>query len=203
MPSCDDCGVVYDSVHDLQRHVKEWCPVTKRKSEEKLVEPPRKQTKWERYDDVPSDDSTDEDDGGLEEIIDDVLEKLEGDENNEVTVPDLRKAFVDKYKDFLNMFYTVHKSPTHQEIMDELDESIDSGVDLDKAVRKVLKKYEKKFDDIIDGMDENEDDEESDDDENEEESNDDKEDENNWEKKKSKENKKKKVQNIQNNKKDR
>lgn len=26
MPSCDDCGVVLDSMHDLQRHIKSWCP---------------------------------------------------------------------------------------------------------------------------------------------------------------------------------
>lgn len=26
MPSCDDCGVVLDSMHDLQRHIKRWCP---------------------------------------------------------------------------------------------------------------------------------------------------------------------------------
>ena len=25
MPSCDDCGVVLDSMHDLQRHIKSWC----------------------------------------------------------------------------------------------------------------------------------------------------------------------------------
>ena len=26
MPSCDDCGLVFENVHDLQRHVKRWCP---------------------------------------------------------------------------------------------------------------------------------------------------------------------------------
>jgi uncharacterized C2H2 Zn-finger protein len=26
MASCDDCGVVFDNVHDLQTHVKTWCP---------------------------------------------------------------------------------------------------------------------------------------------------------------------------------
>ncbi|KAL4227056.1 hypothetical protein ACF0H5_015030 [Mactra antiquata] len=26
MPSCDDCGVVFENNHDLQTHVKSWCP---------------------------------------------------------------------------------------------------------------------------------------------------------------------------------
>ena len=26
MPSCDDCGIVFNDVHDIQRHVKTWCP---------------------------------------------------------------------------------------------------------------------------------------------------------------------------------
>lgn len=26
MPSCDDCGLVFEDMHDLQRHVKKWCP---------------------------------------------------------------------------------------------------------------------------------------------------------------------------------
>lgn len=26
MPSCDDCGIIFDTMHDVQRHVKRWCP---------------------------------------------------------------------------------------------------------------------------------------------------------------------------------
>jgi hypothetical protein len=32
MPSCDDCGVLFETVHDLQRHVKRWCPKRDRES---------------------------------------------------------------------------------------------------------------------------------------------------------------------------
>ena len=28
MTSCDDCGLMFENVHDLQRHVKKWCPET-------------------------------------------------------------------------------------------------------------------------------------------------------------------------------
>ena len=39
MPSCDDCGVVLDSMYDLQRHIKTWCPESeslKRKRKTKI-----------------------------------------------------------------------------------------------------------------------------------------------------------------------
>lgn len=26
MSSCDDCGLLFENIHDLQRHVKRWCP---------------------------------------------------------------------------------------------------------------------------------------------------------------------------------
>jgi hypothetical protein len=32
MPSCDDCGVLFETVHDLQLHVKRWCPERDRES---------------------------------------------------------------------------------------------------------------------------------------------------------------------------
>lgn len=41
LPSCDDCGLVFENVHDLQRHVKKWCPenvLPKRKREDEEME---------------------------------------------------------------------------------------------------------------------------------------------------------------------
>ena len=37
MPFCDDCGLVFENIHDLQRHVKKWCP----EREELVVKRPR------------------------------------------------------------------------------------------------------------------------------------------------------------------
>jgi uncharacterized C2H2 Zn-finger protein len=36
MPACDDCGIVFENVLDLQRHVTKWCP-----EREELVKRPR------------------------------------------------------------------------------------------------------------------------------------------------------------------
>jgi hypothetical protein len=41
MISCDDCGILFENVHDLQRPIKTWCPEQnqlKRKQPEALSE---------------------------------------------------------------------------------------------------------------------------------------------------------------------
>ena len=47
MPSCDDCGLLFENIHDLQRHVKRWCPENfslkrKRGDEDDEDQPPSK-----------------------------------------------------------------------------------------------------------------------------------------------------------------
>lgn len=49
MPSCDDCGIVFENMHDLQRHIKTWCPKNdslKRKRDGKEIEEDQPPKKW-------------------------------------------------------------------------------------------------------------------------------------------------------------
>ena len=39
MSSCDDCGIMFENVHDLQRHVKNWCVDIQPAKKAKLEEP--------------------------------------------------------------------------------------------------------------------------------------------------------------------
>ena len=53
MISCDDCGILFENLHDLQRHIKTWCPEQnqlKRKQPEALSDElePNKKPKLER-----------------------------------------------------------------------------------------------------------------------------------------------------------
>ena len=55
MPSCDDCGLLFENIHNLQKHVKNWChESSKRKLEndEFLNESPKKPKldEWMHYD---------------------------------------------------------------------------------------------------------------------------------------------------------
>ena len=51
MSSCDDCGIMFDNTHDLQRHVKNWCPENRKRKREDddddFDQPPTK--KWVPY----------------------------------------------------------------------------------------------------------------------------------------------------------
>ena len=38
VPSCDDCGLVFNNAHDLQRNIKRWCPESTFKRKRKNVE---------------------------------------------------------------------------------------------------------------------------------------------------------------------
>lgn len=48
MPSCDDCGIIFENMHNLQRHTKKWCPenvyLKRTRDDEELEEdqPPKK-----------------------------------------------------------------------------------------------------------------------------------------------------------------
>jgi uncharacterized C2H2 Zn-finger protein len=53
--ACDDCGLLFDSTHDIQRHVKRvWCPET--------IEPPAKKAKKEESNDIIEEDVNDNED---------------------------------------------------------------------------------------------------------------------------------------------
>ena len=51
MPSCDNCGIMFDNRHVLQRHVKNWCPENRKRKREDddddYDQPPTK--KWMPY----------------------------------------------------------------------------------------------------------------------------------------------------------
>ena len=69
MSSCDDCGLMFQDTHDLQRHVKKWCPegsseILKRKREDEDDDRPAniKHFKWKTLSDDDDDDDESEDD---------------------------------------------------------------------------------------------------------------------------------------------
>jgi uncharacterized Zn finger protein (UPF0148 family) len=72
MPSCDDCGMVLDSVHDLQRHTKTWCPESesmkrKREDEDTIEENTSKRPRAELIEYENSNDSSEVEDDDIDE----------------------------------------------------------------------------------------------------------------------------------------
>lgn len=65
MPYCDDCEVVFDNIHDVQRHIKDkWCPVQQKRqresNDEEDVHP--KKTTWLTLSDVYDSENTSDQD---------------------------------------------------------------------------------------------------------------------------------------------
>ncbi|WAR23034.1 hypothetical protein MAR_036703 [Mya arenaria] len=60
--ACDDCGLLFDSAHNVQRHVtRGWCPETR----ETMGEPPVKRRRTEEQSDDAMEDDIEENDGFL------------------------------------------------------------------------------------------------------------------------------------------
>lgn len=80
MPSCDDCGLVFDNIHDVQRHIKEnWCPAQQKRRRESDDEEPEspKKTKWLSLSDVyDSDTISDKDDDDVDIEDNDAYQKM-------------------------------------------------------------------------------------------------------------------------------
>lgn len=75
MPSYDDCGVVFDSMHDLQRHIKTWRPESeslKRKREDEYISE-KNSSKRPRAECIAYDNSNDSN-----EVEDDDIDENEG-----------------------------------------------------------------------------------------------------------------------------
>jgi len=177
MPSCNDCGVMFENMHDLQRHVKMWCPENQLNGRWMLMSIPAKK-RWLSIQSSPSlesdDDDQDSDDESEEDIYFERIVKKARD-NNE----DERNKKREKYiKDGLSEEEAVHKADTkmknddviefmdgyaktirdilllrhgklHLKIMESVDEYIVDGIDQINAIRMTLRKYKHELEEFI------------------------------------------------------
>ena len=125
-PSCAECGAMYVSSYDLQRHVKKGCPMEENSDEN----------------DAMSDVSDEDDDGGFSSLVNEVLEENQSqfekkyyqlmeekpnlsktearEEANEMMLPQDRNLFLKKYKGILLKFAQLNQSKLHRNIKKEV-----------------------------------------------------------------------------------
>ena len=166
-PSCMDCGLLFVSPMDLQKHMKRGCPEDE--------EPPTKRFKH--------DDNEDEDESGWEDLIikaydehDDVYQdkvnqyENEGFSNREAerkASEDLhskyRKSLMNIYKEYMLHMHGLENSETHNIIMKDIDYLMDEKFyDFDEALKLALRKHRHMFDELVaDDEDSGESDDES------------------------------------------
>lgn len=162
MNSCDDCGLLFDTAHDVQRHVKQgWCaesqePFTKKRkleaSDSESPEPvednegylclwelTKKESKdryKELYDRYVSQGDT------KEEASDMAEERIK---------PYDKKSFFSRYGTLLEKYWLpLRHNAVHQTVLRQIQSLTDKGVALPSAVKRVLRKVKPKFEDLFD-----------------------------------------------------
>ena len=168
---CDDCGQLFDTVHDVQRHVKRgWCP-------ESNDDPPAKKQKI-KYDAMEKDEEVDDNLGyrhlwqlaqncGREKfnkLYDQYIDNGESEENAVEMTEDRaqlykEKNFFEKYQSLLEQYwFPLQSNATHRSIIDQISNSHRKGMDLTTAVKRTLKKNRNLFEDLFDIEDSDEED---------------------------------------------
>ena len=176
MISCENCGVVFENLHDLEKHVKTWCAEqTKRNDEYEF--PPSKRTRLDE-----SLDNEDEEQNVYEKIAEmsrenneeQWQEKVEKYENEGLCESDAKekatmkmrdsdlKAFVNYYEKLLSYTLQLRHGKVHNKIMNSIENFMEDGVDREKAIRLALRKYKHYFEEYIDSLESDDDDDDDD-----------------------------------------
>lgn len=170
MASCDDCGLVFDDVHDLQRHIKQWCPENDNRKRQLPLddyeETPRKKPRIQQLDEYtmdPEDDSsnisTEEDyfkrmkkrarlenegtrSDKLKKYRKEGLSKMEAEEkaDNKLKEKDVI-AFLNLYGKTILDILDLKRGRIHHKIMNSIDKFLKKGYESLPAVRMALRKY--------------------------------------------------------------
>lgn len=174
--ACDDCGLLFDSAHDVQRQVKRgWCP-------ENNEHPTKKQKNGV---DAMEIDEEVEDNRGYQQLWHlaqncgkDKFNKLydqyidHGDNEDDAiemagnrTRPYKEKNFFERYQTLLESYwFPLRANSTHGAIVEQIENLRGKGVSLKSAVKRTLKKNRTAFEDLFELKDSDEEDSDGDDD---------------------------------------
>ena len=161
--SCIDCGIIFASTIDLQKHVKRGCPENdeppmKRLCDENTDEPDESgwdnivQRVYRKYDDQYSEKVESYEKEGCSEV-----------ESRQKATEDLfwkyRKGIMKSYANILTTVHHLKRSTIHQEVMEEIQTLMnEKHYRFVQALKIVLRRNSSLFDELIDSEEENDDD---------------------------------------------
>lgn len=180
--ACDDCGLLFDSIHDVQRHVKKWCQENghnnKRKNENES-EPDSKRMRLQNSDEEYDDDEGFENLWEMaksrgEDKYTQLYDKYLANGKNEHDAVEIatehmdtynRRKFWDLYVALLEHYlFPLKTNGLHQQIVSDIEKLRINGISLTTAVKRVLRKYRRQLHDLCDGFADDEDNDDSDND---------------------------------------
>ncbi|KAK3106137.1 hypothetical protein FSP39_013511 [Pinctada imbricata] len=198
MSSCDDCGIVFENVHDLQRHIKKWCPENEdRKRKREDIEGDEVVFKKVKESDNIEEEDEEEEEDHEDQVFDALMDKASTDNEevweekynkylkegmndskaeskaNEKMKGIYMKDFMAKYANLIEYSLLLRNGSIHKQIMDDIEEFIDEGYDIHHATKLSLNKNRHLLEEMWDDDDEMEvDQKESDEEESDEDSDD-------------------------------
>ena len=161
--SCIDCGIIFASTMDLQKHIKRGCPENhetpmKRLCDENTDEPNESgwdnivQRVYRKYDDQYSEKVESYEKEGYSEV-----------ESRQKATEDLfwkyRNGIVKSYANILTTVHHLKRSMIHQEVMEEIQTLMcEKHYRFVQALKIVLRRNSSLFDELIDSEEEDNDD---------------------------------------------
>ena len=171
LPSCNECGVLFSTLYDLQKHVRKGCPMDDDNGSNQDSDTEDKSDSDMDFDDSGFNrlinkvfDETDEQFQQKVQFIMDSEDLTEKEARNEATErmrSKYRALFLRDYKDFVQTEMELKHSRLHKNVLTDVKTLMDKNkLKLSKAVSRAVNSRKRKFDELL------EPDEESDSEEN-------------------------------------
>ncbi|WAR05187.1 YMD3-like protein, partial [Mya arenaria] len=159
--ACDDCGQLFDTTHDVQRHVKNgWCPEhreSKKRPHEEISdseqeEPVEDNEGYVKLWKVARTHNERKYDQIYNKLIDIGEESVEAKESADDRIqPYTEKGFLGLYTSLIDRYILpLRNSRLHTQIMSQVDKLISKGHSTTSAATKVIRKHRKYFEDLFD-----------------------------------------------------
>ena len=152
--SCNECGVLFETLSDLQNHVRSWCYGGSDRKRPRLES---QSSEEEENDNIAFIKMANEIKEETEERFKAHVQKYQADgfmlkqakeEAEMVMLPGDRQIMYKKYLSFLKKLFTFHKSELHRSIVRA--EKLDKSFDLTTAITNVLRKRKMEITDFVD-----------------------------------------------------
>ena len=182
VPSCDDCGIMFVSIHDLQNHIKTWCPENhefnlKRKHENEMDNVRFMKRTREVYRHSPGKNEGTDDDSSEDKYfkrivvraknnneeewqkkkakyIENGLSKKEAEEKayDKINVLDITE-FLNEYGRTIRNILELRNGSLHAKVMDSIRQYMLDGFDQTKAIRMTLRKFKHELEEYFEDDD--------------------------------------------------
>ena len=154
--SCDECGLLFETLSNLQNHVRNWCYG---ESDRKRPRLESQSSEEEENDNIAFMKMANEIKEETEERFKAHVQKCQADgftlkqakeEAEMVMLPGDRQMMYKKYLTFLKTLFTFRKSELHRSIVRDIKAEMDKLYDPTKAIRNVLRKRKFEVTDFVD-----------------------------------------------------